>query len=256
MCSMLRNAPPALHFPHHDDPAAWRHASRVLDHLASAGLVPATPAALLAGASGVGDVSLSVSVRSMEALVGWLDTLAPTASSALAAIPSDVLDVDEALAEALPLIAGLGLVTASAGTSGEPLWGMGVARMRQELRGSRERLEDVCGHAVRTLVLASSRRGFALDALVLEEARAAGYETIRAPGFGPDAVWSRLRGIDQVVRVRQVHAADRAAELARWVAGGERWGAQVEGALLAALAAHKLADEHKDDHQAHHQDHA
>ncbi len=215
---MTRTRQPALHFPYPATPANLRHASRVLDHLASAGRWPAAPAALIAGAHGAADLTLSIAPDDHSALVAWIDTLAPTGSSALCALRTDQLDADPSLARDLPLIAGLGLVTASAGTSAAPLRSLALPALRRALRASRERLEDACGHPVTTLHLIPDARGLSLDALIITEARAAGYTNLRAPSRGPDQALALLRGLDtrDVTWTRHLSVDDRAPALIRW----------------------------------------
>lgn len=83
-----------------------------------------------------------------------------------------------------PLLAGHGVVVASAGLSGQPLVGLGLEALRRELTQSRDQLSAALGYPVRALAPTPPTFGRAVDGLVLEEARRAGYRLILRPGSG------------------------------------------------------------------------
>lgn len=81
-----------------------------------------------------------------------------------------------------PLLLGHGTIVASRGLTGRPLVNLGLAELRRELADSRARLSELAGYPVDILLPAVSTFGHAVDGLVLDEARRAGYRWVLVPG--------------------------------------------------------------------------
>lgn len=129
-----------------------------------------------------------------------------------------------------PLLIGHGIALASRGASGRPLVGMPLAQLRRELQESQQKLSRLAGYPVGILAPTVSTLGHAIDGLVLEEARRAGYRLILEPGgrvtdlsVTPDSV-----GPDRL-DYRIVSTNDAPTELANWIIGTglSRPGAQI-----------------------------
>lgn len=81
-----------------------------------------------------------------------------------------------------PLLLGHGTVVASRGLTGRPLVNLGLAELRRELVDSRAQLTALVGYPVDILLPAVATFGQAVDGLVLDEARRAGYKWVLVPG--------------------------------------------------------------------------
>jgi hypothetical protein len=137
-------------------------------------------------------------------------------------------------ADDAPILLGHGVVMASRGVTGRPLVGMALAELRRELSESRERLSAVAGYRIGILMPAVSTFGHAVDGLVLEEARRAGYHLVLEPGGGVtdlDDASNKARA--NVLDYRIVSTDDTPERLASWIVGAglTRQAAQVRELL-------------------------
>jgi hypothetical protein len=119
------------------------------------------------------------------------------------------------------LLTGHGVTVASSGLDGQPLVGLGLEALRRQLADSRARLCEALGYPVYALMPTPTALGRAVDGLVLEEARRAGYRLILRPGAGltdfdespPD------RRPFEVVEYRTLLTDENPEDLRDWVLG-------------------------------------
>ncbi len=157
----------------------------------------------------------------LDSVAQWADALAAASFASLVACScADVGAPGYLRAIDAPLLTGHGIVVASRGVSGRALVGLPLEELRHELLDSRRRLSELAGYPVRTLIPTPSTLGAAVDGLVLEEARRAGYRLVLRPGRAITELDAPLaRGYSRVVDYRTVRTDDSASHLHRWIVG-------------------------------------
>jgi peptidoglycan/xylan/chitin deacetylase (PgdA/CDA1 family) len=155
----------------------------------------------------------------IEAIAAWAGALASsTYTSMVGCASSDIgrdgyLDTDD-----MPLLTGHGIALASQGISGRPLIGLPLEDLREELEQSRRRLSRLAGYQVRILLPAPSTLGNAVDGLVLEEARRAGYKLVLHPGRSVTDLSNPQHDI-QPLTYRTLRTDDSPEHLHDWIVG-------------------------------------
>lgn len=195
------------------------------EKLAESGVHSPTVSALVSGrliqSLDAQHVLLCLGEPTRRALAHWFSFSWSTYAS-LVCLPSSQLGVDDRPdRHDLPLLTGHGCVVASRGVSGDPLAGMPVNRLRDELVESRQRLSEAAGYQVRWLAPTPTTLGTAVDGLVLEEARRAGYRRVLHPGAGlfdldEDPIADQPDGCARL-SYRPIQTDDTVDELVRWV---------------------------------------
>jgi hypothetical protein len=159
----------------------------------------------------------------LQALADWAGSLAAaTYTSIVGCSLADIGTAGYPDAKDAPLLTGHGMVLASRGVSGKPLVGMSLQSLRAELERSRHELSEMAGYGVRILMPAPSTLGTAVDGLVLEEARRAGYKLVLSPGRSVTELTERpTNGADpvQTLQYRTVRTDDSAEHLRDWILG-------------------------------------
>lgn len=149
----------------------------------------------------------------------WAGALAMASLASVVACSVDDLQKPDHLdPRDAPLLTGHGIVVASRGVTGRPLVGRPLEELRRELVDSRRRLSEWAGYQVRTLCPNPSAFGRAVDGLILEEARRAGYKLVLQPGRAV----TDLDHLDEEfteLRYRTVRTDDTAKHLHDWVVG-------------------------------------
>jgi|GEM_PF-4690731 len=119
-----------------------------------------------------------------------------------------------------PLLIGHGVAIASRGATGRPLVGMPLAELRRELQESQQKLSRVAGYQVGILAPTISTFGHAVDGLVLEEARRAGYRLILEPsGRVTDLSTTQNVADPERLDYRIVTTNDAPEDLVHWIIG-------------------------------------
>lgn len=213
-------------------------AARALcDALAIAGLHGWSPLALMCG-SALGQlpqVLLGLERAEREQAQPLLIEASASGYGVLLGVESAALDAPSGWrAGELGMVFGLGGIIASSGVTGQPLVGMGLAQLRDELKRSRERLSEACGYEVITLWPRHDKLWRGVDGLILEEAQRAGYTRCVRAGLVPDDVssWADQDHKVSVVELRPLDDALDVEALARWSSGQPL--DQVRGAMSAA----------------------
>lgn len=229
---------PCAHFP---SPATAAHAAwlgATLDALAERQVY--TPGALgwLSGAPVHGGpwpaAILACAPHDLSALALWADALSARGYTGIAALATDRLgEPGQPAADALGWLLGLGVVVASAGTTGEPLRGARVATLRDALPASRAALSAACGYPVRALIPPVDHLGRAADPLLEDEAARAGYTWIATPGL-PGARQATATPYGWRQPARHLRFEDDPREVAAWLAG-ESLRAQLLGSARDAF---------------------
>lgn len=133
-----------------------------------------------------------------------------------------------------PVLIGHGITIASRGLTGRPLVGLPLAELRRELGESQKKLSAIAGYQVGILAPMVSTFGHAVDGLVLEEARRAGYRLILEAGGRVTDLSSNSNspGIDRL-DYRIVTTQNSPRSLADWIIGTglSRQGAQLREML-------------------------
>jgi hypothetical protein len=195
------------------------------EKLAESGVHSPTVSALISGrliqSTDARHVLFCLGEPTRRALAHWM-ALSWSTYASLVCLPSSQLGVDDTPGRHdLPLLTGHGCVLASRGVSGDPLAGMPVNQLRDELSESRQRLSEAAGYQVRWLAPTPTALGTAVDGLVLEEARRAGYRRVLHPGTGlfdldDDPIADQPGGCARL-SYRPVQTDDTVDELVRWV---------------------------------------
>jgi hypothetical protein len=154
----------------------------------------------------------------LGAIADWAGLLAvSTYPSLVVCASSEVGRDDHICAGDMPLLTGHGIVLASQGVTGQPLVGMPLEDLRDELTASRRSLSRLAGYQVRTLLPSPSIFGNAVDGLVLEEAQRAGYKLVLQPGRSVTHLASTTHDM-QTLSYRTVHTDDSPTHLRDWIA--------------------------------------
>lgn len=160
---------------------------------------------------------------SRRALAHWC-RLAWSTYASLVCVSIDDMGRDDTIGPRdIPLLTGHGIIVASRGITGAPMAGMRVDTLRRELRESRQQLSEAVGYPVRWLAPTPTIFGTAVDGLVLEEARRAGYRRVLHPGSGiieldDDPIAAQFNGCARLP-YRTVQTDDSPASLVKWVVG-------------------------------------
>jgi hypothetical protein len=151
------------------------------------------------------------------AVASWSHTLGMYGvSSVLAVSAEDLGSEGRVQSRDLPLVTGSGAALAARGMTGDPLVGLSVSKLRDELRESHQILSEAAGFPVRLLAPAPTVDGRAVDGLVAREARRAGFRAFLAPGGraeidGPEP--------EEPLTYHTVLPGDTPERLADWIAG-------------------------------------
>ncbi|MGM0554771.1 MAG: hypothetical protein ACQEVA_00145 [Myxococcota bacterium] len=197
------------------------------DKLAEAGVHSPAASGLIAGSLiqtlDEPHVLLCLGDASRDLLAQWFRVAWSTYTSIVCCASSDFGDANHIGPDDMPLVTGHGAVLASRGVTGEPLAGMRVGQLRRELEESRRVLSEAAGYEVRLLVPTPTTFGKAVDGLVIEEARRAGYRRVLHPGGGlldldDDPIADQTNGCARLP-YRTVDTDDTPLALARWVVG-------------------------------------
>lgn len=195
------------------------------EKLADAQVHSPTASALMAGSVLTSDDAphalFCLGDPSREALAAWFRLSWSTYTSLLFVASSQLDETSCISRDDVPLVTGHGCILASRGASGEPLAGMRVGRLREELVDSRALLSEAAGYQVRVLAPRPTALGTTVDGLVLEEARRAGYRRVLHPGVGlldldDDPIADQPAGCARL-SYRTVQTDDTVDELARWI---------------------------------------
>ncbi len=161
--------------------------SRLADLLAEAEAATPSVAMLNAGLMPTASIDVPFLLLLTDprrgSLAAWCHTLGMYGFSSVCAVAADDLGREGRVRRSdLALVTGSGAALASRGCSGEPLVGMSVSRLRDELRDSHRRLSEAAGFPVRLLVPTPTADGRTVDGLVAREAARVGFEMVFEPG--------------------------------------------------------------------------
>lgn len=156
----------------------------------------------------------------LDAIAQWAATLSAASYASMLALTCTDLDAPSSIGRRdAGLLLGHGVVLASRGVSGRPLVGMALEELRGELVDSRRRLSELAGYPVHALAPEPNTFGNAVDGLVLEQARRAGYRLVLRPGRAisqtSDATDAQL--IEYTYR--RIRTDDSAEHLRDWALG-------------------------------------
>ncbi|MFP4598175.1 MAG: hypothetical protein ACLFVJ_07985 [Persicimonas sp.] len=197
---------------------------RLVDGLAGADVRTPAVSGLLRGKLLLEDlerpVLLTLSDCRLRSLAHWADQLAATGyTSVLGCSCSELDGPDQISRQDAPLLTGHGIVLASRGLSGRPLVDLSLQELRRELTESRERLSKLAGYSVRLLMPVPTAFGHAVDGLVLEEAKRAGYRLVLQPGRAVTDISAQAGQPVQALQYRTVCTDDSPTHLRDWVVG-------------------------------------
>ncbi len=151
------------------------------------------------------------------AVASWGHTLGMYGVSSVLGVAAEDLDTEgHVQSRDLPLVTGSGAALAVRGMTGDPLVGLSVSKLRDELRESHQILSAAAGFPVRLLAPAPTVDGRAVDGLVAREAQRAGFRAFLAPGGraeldGPEP--------EEPLTYHTVLPGDTPERLADWIAG-------------------------------------
>jgi hypothetical protein len=201
--------------------------NHLADKLAEAGVHSPAASGLIAGSlvptDDVPHVLMCLGDASRSMLSRWFRLSWSSYASVVCCTASDFGRANHIGPDDMPLVTGHGAILASRGVSGEPLAGMRIGELRRELVESRRALSDAAGYQVRLLAPTPTTFGTAVDGLVLEEARRAGYRRVLHPGDGlldldEDPIADKTTGCARL-SYRTVDTDDSPRSLVRWVVG-------------------------------------
>lgn len=157
----------------------------------------------------------------LSSISTWFNSLNSIGFSSVVTCSCSQVDSNGYLrADDAPILIGHGVAIASRGVTGRPLVGMPLAELRGELRESQKKLSDIAGYQVGILAPTVSTFGHAVDGLVLEEARRAGYRLILEAGGRVTELSNTSNSPDpDRVDYRIVSTNDSPQSLADWVIG-------------------------------------
>ncbi|MFW5966444.1 MAG: hypothetical protein ACOCV2_02945 [Persicimonas sp.] len=199
--------------------------SELVELLDQAGVLTPSFSALVSGrVSGVDGLEqpalLALCDDRLEQVAAWSAHLAYAGFTSLVACAADRIGEDDRLSRSdAPLLSGHGVVVASRGCNGAPLVDLPVEELRRELRDSRQRLSKMAGYAVRILMPQPTSTGRAVDGLVLEEARRAGYHLVLRPGRAVGEAEASDRQPLRVLPYRRIRTDDSPQHLRDWIVG-------------------------------------
>ncbi|AWV90938.1 hypothetical protein [Bradymonas sediminis] len=157
----------------------------------------------------------------LPSVSAWINSLNPKGLSSIVACSfAQIEGASDLTTTDASILIGHGVSLASRGLSGRPLVGMPLAELRAELTESQQKLSEVAGYQVGILAPTVSTFGQAVDGLVLEEARRAGYRLILEPGGRVTELSSDATPITpERLDYRIVSTHDSPKSLADWVIG-------------------------------------
>lgn len=222
---------PAIYFPELfdrqpeqlSDGLSWCGLEKLVEELDEAGVMSPAASTLLNGQLWLGQAApgalLVLGDCRVQIVARWAELLGARGFASLVGCALSNTGTRAFLqAEDAPVLLGHGLVVASRGITGQPMVGMELSVLRQELSESREKLSQMAGYPINILMPELSITGRAVDGLVLSEAKAAGYKVVLEPG-------GRVSALDEngpagslpSLNYRRARSDDSPTELLQWV---------------------------------------
>src|SRR5690554_2579256 len=199
--------------------------SKLLDLLEAAEVqspsAPSLVGANILNKAGAPSVLMMLGDCHLPSISAWINLLnSKGLSSIIACSYAHIEGASDLNTDDAPILIGHGVALASRGLSGRPLVGMPLAELRAELTESQQKLSAIAGYQVGILAPTVSTFGQAVDGLVLEEARRAGYRLILEPGGRVTELSSDATPINpEQLDYRIVSTDDSPKSLADWVIG-------------------------------------